>query len=37
MDIPQNMGPIQLAAVTDEPAGGRQEPTGTVQLKGAIK
>jgi len=35
--IPRDIGPIQLAAVTDEPAGGVDQPTGSIQLKGVVK
>jgi anti-sigma-K factor RskA len=34
--IPAGIGPIALAAVTDEPAGGVDQPTGQIQLAGAL-
>jgi anti-sigma-K factor RskA len=35
--VPADIGPIALAAVTDEPIGGVQQPTGSIQLAGAIQ
>jgi len=35
--LPANIGPIALAAVTDEPIGGVAQPTGSIQLAGAVK
>ena len=35
--VPPNIGPIALAAITDEPAGGVQVPTGKIHLLGEIK
>jgi anti-sigma-K factor RskA len=35
--IPPNLGPLALAAVTDEPAGGVPQPTGNFQLTGKIE
>ncbi|HEX8525338.1 MAG TPA: anti-sigma factor [Tepidisphaeraceae bacterium] len=35
--VPQNLGPLALAAITDEPAGGVQQPTGSIQLAGEVK
>ncbi len=35
--VPQNVGPLALAAVTDEPTGGVQQPTGSIQLVGELK
>jgi anti-sigma-K factor RskA len=34
--VPVNIGASALAAVTDEPAGGLPQPTGQIQIKGAI-
>jgi len=34
--VPEGIGEIALAAVTDEPAGGVDQPTGTIQLVGKI-
>lgn len=31
-DLPADVADIQLAAITDEPMGGSQQPTGTIQL-----
>lgn len=31
-EIPEDIGAIQLAAITDEPVGGSPQPTGTIQL-----
>ncbi len=33
-DLPEDLGPLALAAVTDEPEGGVDQPTGTIQLVG---
>jgi len=35
--VPPNIGPIAVAAVTDEPIGGVSAPTGKIQLVGEIK
>jgi hypothetical protein len=35
--VPHNIGPLALAAVTDEPAGGMPQPTGNFQLTGKIQ
>jgi anti-sigma-K factor RskA len=35
--VPPDAGRIALVAVTDEPVGGVPQPTGTIQLKGAIQ
>lgn len=35
--VPQDAGPIAVAAVTDEPVGGSPQPTGTIQLAGEIR
>ena len=37
VSVPANLGGVALAAVTDEPAGGVDQPTGAVQLVGAVK
>jgi anti-sigma-K factor RskA len=34
--VPANIGATALAAVTDEPTGGVPQPTGQIQIKGAI-
>jgi len=34
VDVPRKLGPIALAAITDEPRGGSPQPTGTIQLAG---
>jgi hypothetical protein len=34
--VPPDIGNSALAAVTDEPAGGVPQPTGTIQIKGAM-
>jgi anti-sigma-K factor RskA len=34
--VPPNLGAIKMAAVTDEPAGGVPQPTGTIQLAGQV-
>jgi len=34
--VPPNIGSSALAAVTDEPAGGVPQPTGEIQIKGAM-
>jgi anti-sigma-K factor RskA len=36
LEIPEGVGTIVAAAVTDEPAGGSAQPTGTIRLLGAI-
>lgn len=35
--VPADLGPIALAAVTNEPIGGVQQPTGSIQLYGEVK
>ncbi len=35
--VPENLGPIALAAITDEPMGGVPQPTGSIHLVGAIQ
>lgn len=37
VEVPKDIGPIALAAVTDEPIGGVKVPTGSIQLVGAIQ
>jgi anti-sigma-K factor RskA len=34
--LPEGLGPIALAAVTDEPAGGVEQPTGSIHLLGEV-
>jgi anti-sigma-K factor RskA len=34
--VPEGIGEIALAAVTDEPAGGVDQPTGSIQLVGKV-
>lgn len=34
--LPPDIGPLAMAAVTDEPAGGVPQPTGSIQLVGAL-
>jgi anti-sigma-K factor RskA len=36
VNVPDNIGPIAKAAVTDEPAGGTSAPTGSLQIAGAV-
>ncbi len=36
VDVPRDLGEIALAAITDEPAGGAPQPTGSIQLVGSI-
>jgi type II secretory pathway pseudopilin PulG len=36
VSVPANLGPIALAAVTNEPAGGLAQPTGNFQLLGNV-
>lgn len=36
LEIPEGIGTIVAAAVTDEPAGGSPQPTGTIRLLGTI-
>jgi anti-sigma-K factor RskA len=36
LEIPEGVGTIVAAAVTDEPAGGSAQPTGTIRLLGVI-
>ena len=35
--VPADLGPVALAAVTDEPLGGLAQPTGSIQLVGEVK
>ncbi len=35
--VPPDIGPLALAAVTDEPLGGSPQPTGAIQLAGEVK
>lgn len=35
--LPANLGKLAVAAITDEPAGGLDNPSGTVQLKGTLQ
>jgi anti-sigma-K factor RskA len=35
--MPADAGPVMLAAVTDEPAGGVAQPTGTIRMAGALQ
>lgn len=35
--VPPNIGPIALAAITDEPLGGVQNPTGAIHLSGKVE
>jgi anti-sigma-K factor RskA len=35
--MPQDAGPVMLAAVTDEPAPGVAQPTGTIRMAGALE
>lgn len=34
--VPANIGRVALAAITDEPAGGSPQPTGTIQMVGKL-
>jgi len=36
VEVPSDIGPIAVAAVTDEPAGGVPQPTGSIQLVGKL-
>jgi anti-sigma-K factor RskA len=36
VQVPTNIGPIALAAITDEPVGGVDAPTGKIQLAGKV-
>lgn len=36
IDLPQDLGPLALAAVTDEPQGPLDQPTGTIQMVGQV-
>lgn len=36
VNVPDNISPIAKAAVTDEPAGGTDAPTGSLQIAGAV-
>lgn len=35
--IPKDIGPVAIAAITDEPAGGVEVPTGSIQLVGKLQ
>jgi anti-sigma-K factor RskA len=35
--VPDGIGPLKLAAITDEPAGGVDQPTGSVRLYGQVQ
>jgi anti-sigma-K factor RskA len=37
VEVPKDLGPIALAAITDEPAGGSLQPTGSIHLVGKIE
>ena len=37
VDVPKDIGPIKLAAITDEPIGGVQQPTGSIRLLGNVQ
>lgn len=37
VQIPANLGPIAIAAITDEPQGGVDQPTGSVHLVGQVQ
>jgi anti-sigma-K factor RskA len=37
VDVPKNIGPIALAAITDEPIGGVMQPTGSIHLAGKVE
>ncbi|HEV2292483.1 MAG TPA: anti-sigma factor [Tepidisphaeraceae bacterium] len=37
VQVPADLGPLALAAVTDEPVGGSPQPTGAIQLVGEVK
>lgn len=37
VDLPDDLGELSLAAVTDEPAGGSTQPTGSFQMVGKIQ
>jgi len=37
VDVPANMNNVAVAAVTDEPMGGMDQPTGHVQLAGQVQ
>ena len=36
VQVPTDIGPIALAAITDEPVGGVDAPTGKIQLAGKV-
>jgi anti-sigma-K factor RskA len=36
VSVPDSIGPIAVAAITDEPIGGVDAPTGQIRLKGAV-
>jgi anti-sigma-K factor RskA len=37
VDVPKDIGPIALAAITDEPIGGALQPTGSIHLAGKVQ
>jgi anti-sigma-K factor RskA len=37
VQLPEDIGPIALAAITDEPAGGSPQPTGAIHLVGQVQ
>jgi len=37
VEVPKELGPIALAAITDEPAGGSPVPTGSIHLVGKVE
>jgi anti-sigma-K factor RskA len=36
-DLPKDLAPTVIAAITDEPSGGRPKPTGQIQIKGEFR
>jgi len=37
VEVPKDIGPIKLAAITDEPIGGAPQPTGSIHLAGSVQ
>jgi len=37
VEVPKGIGPIVMAAITDEPAGGSPQPTGQIRVVGAVR
>ncbi len=37
VQMPADLGPVALAAITDEPLGGSPQPTGAIQLAGKVE